>query len=225
MGRSLAREKLMFKTCLRLSVSALRNYCYRHGSFLVVSCVVFLGRFFITTEASYNTLKVAPDLRQLRTSCRLLLETCTATLSENCEIWHVYRYSWETSCAQIGRCHAKSGGSYKGWKVGPFHTFLESAKFHSYAEKGRRDIVVERRALRRRGKQGKKNVLYGTPPARRFRSAASCSLQMATYPIAVEKVTSEGSYSAKSVFSFSRMRNAELVFCGCRGAFNTFRIL
>ena len=114
MGRSLAREKLMFKTCLRLSVSALRNYCYRHGSFLVVSCVVFLGRFFITTEASYNTLKVAPDLRQLRTSCRLLLETCTATLSENCEIWHVYRYSWETSCAQIGRCHAKSGGSYKG---------------------------------------------------------------------------------------------------------------
>lgn len=76
-GRSLAREKLMFKTRLRVSVSGLWNYCYAHGSCLVVSCVGFFPGFFITTEASYNSLKVAPCLRELRTNCRVLLETCT----------------------------------------------------------------------------------------------------------------------------------------------------
>lgn len=54
----------------------------------------------------------------------MLLETFTARFSENSEIWDANRYCSQISCAEIARCDAKSGGSYKGSKVGTFHTFL-----------------------------------------------------------------------------------------------------
>lgn len=106
-----------------------------------------------------------------------------------------------------------------------FDIFVEPAKFDSCAQKGREDIVVERGGLRRRGKEGKKNVLYCTTPGRRFRSAARCSLEIATHVIVVEKVTRQSRYSAKCVLSLSRMRNARWLLSGAGGPFNTFEIL
>lgn len=56
-----------------------------------------------------------------------------------------------------------------------------------------------------------------SPPGRRFRTTATYCFLMARYQFGVQRVTTEGIYSAKCVFSFWRMRNGELLVFSCPG--------
>ena len=114
----------IFKTCLTVCVSMLGNKSYTDSSCQTLSYVGFFESFLVTTEVRDDRLKVAADFGQFGESSSVLLETFIGRFSENSEIWHADRYSWEGSSAEIARSVAKSRGSYKGSKDATFHTFL-----------------------------------------------------------------------------------------------------
>lgn len=195
-----------FESCLRLCVCVSGNESYTDSSCLTLLYVGFLANSLLATEVRHDTLKVAGGFAECGWSFGVVFQTFTEMTSLETNKSHEFHYM-----------------------TLPLHRVVnhwpknDSAKFHCYGQKRSEHIHVKRRQLQRRAKSRQKNVFDGTPPGPRFPSAASCSFQMARYPVGVERVTSERSYSAKSVFSFSRMRNAEFVFFGLRGAFWHFR--
>ena len=193
-----------FESCLHLYVCVSGNESYTDSSCLTLLYVGFLANFLLATEVRHDTLKVAGGFAECGWSFGVVFQTFTEMTSLETNKSHEFHYM-----------------------TFPLHRVVnhwpknDSAKFHCYGQKRSEHIHVKRRQLQRRAKPRQKNVFDGTPPGPRFPSATSCSFQMARYPIGVERVTSEGSYSAKSVFSFSRMRNAEFVFFGLPGGLLT----
>lgn len=126
-------------------------------------------------------------------------------------------FSLFSSCLELALFHVYIFVAFKCIQVKVGRLVLWSMLYNSVKHQGHRMKVTWLIGAWRPDVRRRICHPWISPPGRRFRTPASCCFQMASYQIGVQTVTTEGSYSGKSVFSFLRMRNAEFLFFSCPG--------